>query len=329
MNVKTAMARMKKQTKLIDETETEHKMNSHRPNNNVAKVERGLQHFIDHFEPGRDLLWKVLVVVILYSALVCFVDNHNLQGAKLNDANAVISVSAIVGILLIFRNNSAYDRWWEGRKLWGQLVNESRNLAIKTYSYAKNLPDTERQRFGLLISQFAYTLKDHLRQKRDGQILELLSVTDKKQHIPLAVTQQIYDHLKQWRSAGYIDEWEQLQINEHAKTLMDICGACERILKSPIVGSYKLLLWFGLTLNVLCLPWFLVPSFHWMTVAIMAVSSYLIFGLELLAEEVERPFDDMPNDLPLESICETIRTSVEEIFELELRNESAEKSLLN
>jgi len=108
-----------------------------------------------------------------------------------------------------------------------------------------------------------------------------------------------------------------LQLDTHAKALMDICGACERIVKSPISASYKLLLWFRLILNIGCLPWLLAPVFHWLVPLIVLVSGYFLFGLEMLAEEVERPFDDLPNDLPLDAICLTINTSMIEILENE------------
>lgn len=274
--------------------------------------------FVDHFNPGRFLLWKINSAVVVYTAIVCFVDNHDIKGTKLVELNGAMLLSAVVGLLLIFRNNSAYERWWEARKLWGQLVNESRNLAIKTRTYAETLSETQRLQFAKLIANFALSLKEHLRCQRDPSILTALSISDKNQHIPSAIAQEIYRSLKSWRKEEVIDQWEQLQLDLHAKTLMDICGSTERILKSPIAGSYKLLLWLGLLLNVACLPWFLVPSFHWWSMPMMLISSYFIFGVELLAEEVERPFDPLPNDLPLEAICETIKQSVEESLEVKL-----------
>lgn len=275
-----------------------------------------LGHFIDHFNPGRFLLWKINFAVVTYTALVCLIDNHDIKGTKFVELNGAMLLSAVIGLLLIFRNSSAYERWWEARKLWGQLVNESRNLAIKTRCYADSLNELQRLEFAKLISGFAFALMEHLRCQRDPGLLPSLSIPEKNQHIPSAIAQEVYRKLKIWRKEGIIDQWEQLQLDLHAKTLMDICGSTERILKSPIAGSYKLLLWLGLILNVACLPWFLVPSFHWWSIPMMLISSYFIFGVELLAEEVERPFDPLPNDLPLEAICATIEQSVEESLEV-------------
>ena len=272
--------------------------------------------FINHCVPGRLLLWRLLFVVGLYTTCVCLIDLHGFPATKTIETNAAISISAVLGLLLIFRNNSAYERWWEARKLWGQLVNESRNLAIKTRSYAEDLSETERVEFANLITGFATALKNQLRGVRDEQMLSALTIPPDTAHPPSAIALQIYRRLKRWRNEGFIDQWEQLQLDLHAKTLMDICGGAERILKSPIASSYKILLRLGLILNASLLPWFIVPMFHCWSIAIMLVSSYFVFGLELLAEEVERPFDDLPNDLPLDEICQTIKTSAKESLEI-------------
>lgn len=280
----------------------------------IGFYERAKQ-FVDHFNPGRFLLWKILIFIGLYTVFVCWIDVHLLPVSKLLEANAAISISAVIGLLLIFRNNSANERWWEGRKLWGQLVNESRNLAIKSRSYGLTLSDKQRNEFAALIAGFATTLKEQLRGKRDLRTLNNLSIKE-CEHPPSAIALEIYKRLKCWRAEGIIDQWEQLQLDQHARMLMDICGGTERIQKSPIAGSYKMLLWLGLVLNVFFVPWFIVATFHWLSVPIMLVSSYFLFGLELLAEEIERPFDDLPNDLPLDAICQTIKESVEVTMEV-------------
>jgi putative membrane protein len=95
---------------------------------------------------------------------------------------------------------------------------------------------------------------------------------------------------------------------------MDICGACERIQKTPIARTYKEMIWCGLGLYTLILPWLLVPTIDVWTLPIVFVSSYFIYTLELLAEEVEEPFGTNPNDLPLDTICKTIEDSVRQAF---------------
>lgn len=292
------------------------------PTHEVGKTR--FQLLSSHLRPGGNLLWNLLAAVGAYTVLICWIDRHEFPAANIIQTNAAISMSAVLGLLLIFRTNSAYDRWWEGRKLWGQLVNDSRNLAIKTRGYADELPQEERAEFSHLIASFAVALKDHLR----GTCELSVEATD---HCPSAIALQIYKRVKKWRKEKIIDEWEMLQLDPHARSLMDICGGTERIAKSPIAGSYKTLLWLGLSLNALILPWIIVPLFHWWSLPIILVSSYFVFGLELLAEEVERPFDNTVNDLPLDAICKTIADSVQQSLELECEtdaNPSAQLSVV-
>lgn len=269
---------------------------------------------VEHSVPGGFKLLLIVASSILYSTVVCIIDLHSVPSTQAYQTTAALSVSAVFGLLLIFRNNSAYERWWEARKLWGQLTNDSRNLAIKIDAFATNLSQQDRQELAELIASFAEALKHHLRGSRDLEALMKLQINDYDQHVPAAIAADLYKRLKNMQSTGAISELEQLQIDSHARSLMDICGANERILKSPITTSYKLLLWFGLLLNLGCLPWLLAPIFHWLTLIVVIVSSYFTFGLEMLAEEVERPFDDAVNDLPLDQICAAIRCSSFELL---------------
>lgn len=275
-------------------------------NDSVWKM---IGRFFSYLSPGRHQLWILMMCIAAYTCFVCWWDDHGFPAKKILDASTSLSATAVIGLLLIFRNNSAYDRWWEARKLWGHLVNESRNLSIKVSAYA-NLNAEERATFGRLLAGFAPVLRDHLRGKRDQSFLSELGVKPEVAHAPQEIAAFIYKDLKQWRERGVIDQFEQLQLDLHAKALMDVCGASERILNSPISGSYKVLLSLGLTINVLLLPWLLVPDFDWYTVPFMILSNFFVMALEMLAEEVERPFDETPNDLPLDSICLNIKKSV-------------------
>lgn len=274
------------------------------------------------FMPGGWQLIGVLGLSVIYSSIVCFIDLHAVPSTQTFQTTAALSVSVVFGLLLIFRNNSAYERWWEGRKLWGQLVNDSRNLAIKIASYGSDLPPSERAEFAELIAAFAESLKFHLRKQRDVDTIIRLRLPEDADHIPSIIAFNIYKKLKVWRKQNYLNDWEQMQVDVHARALMDVCGATERIQNSPIAASYKLLLWIMLLINLACVPWLLVPMFHAGTVIIMLVSCYLMFGLEMLAEEVERPFDNSVNDLPLDQFCANIRASVFQILSTELNTKN-------
>lgn len=257
-----------------------------------------------------------MLVILAYSLAVQYTDDHGFPARKLLDADAALMSSVVMGVLLVFRTNSAYDRWWEARKIWGQLVNDLRNLAIKSYEYA--MPDSEEgARYSRLVASFPFALKDHLRgeEVENAPYREFVGQAD---NVPLEIARLIYRQLHDWRKSNQLDGLELLQVDRHSRSLMDALGASERILKSPISGSYKFLIWVGLSSYFIFLPWLLVPTLdNWSVFAVLP-SAYFVIALELLAEEVEQPFGYDANDLPLDTICQTIEKSVTEVFQGEL-----------
>jgi ion channel-forming bestrophin family protein len=266
--------------------------------------------FLKFLLPGGRVMVLALLFAIIYTGFAIWWDDQLFPVKKLTEATSGLFSSAAMGILLVFRINSAYDRWWEGRKLWGQLVNDSRNLSIKINQLLAP-EDHCRQRIAQLLMQYPGILRDHLREllkvkaREDGSTL----------HNPLQTASAIYQNLIELKRDGRIDGFELLQLDPHARGLMDICGGCERIIRSPISGSFKLLIWAALVLYLILLPWMLVPVFDLWSPLLVFLSAYFVLAIELLAEDIERPFGLSPNDIPLDAICTNIRQSVQEIFE--------------
>lgn len=227
----------------------------------------------------------------------------------------------VLGVLLVFRTNSAYERWWEGRKLWGQLVNDSRNLCMKVRSLVK-IGFGQKVQFAELTISFAYALKHHLRGTIPteplpgvGNVADLDPVEAK--HLPLYIAKQIYDLIGGWHERGTIDSTTLLVLDAHARSLMDICGACERIKSSPIAVSYRAFMRQGIMLNLLAWPWYLTQLFSvWWTVPPMLIGAYFMIGIELIAEDIEEPFGKDEDDLPLDDICANIKATVSSIFHI-------------
>jgi len=269
-------------------------------------------HFV---APGGRFFWLINALILAYSLAVQYFDDHGFPAKKLIEADAALATSAIMGLLLVFRTNSAYDRWWEARKLWGSLVNDMRNLSVKAREFA-DLTDAECAQFGSLLVGFSYGLKDHLRGIEKFSYLPPNLRDEKKSacHLPLAVSQMVYRSIHQWNKEGRLTDIEMLQIDRHARALMDICGGCERIKKSPIAGSYKFILWSGLGLYFVMLPWLLVPTVDNYAVFLVLPGAYFVTALEFLAEEVEEPFGTHANDLPLDDICKTIEASISDVL---------------
>jgi putative membrane protein len=223
----------------------------------------------------------------------------------------------VLGILLVFRTNTAYERWSEGRKLWGQLVNDSRNFAFKIRSFVP-APEHERIRMGQLVISFAYALKHHLRNTLPSEPLPGLGrSTHEIKNLPVHVCGNIFDMLKVWKKAGYLDTLTLIQLDQHIRAFMDICGACERIKNSPIAVSYRAFMRQGIMLNLLIAPMCLTTEFSliWCMPMIL-VGSYFLIGLELIAEDIEEPFGKEGDDLPLDTICATIRVTISDILSL-------------
>lgn len=263
--------------------------------------------------PGGHYFWKLMAAVMSYASLILWFDDNYLPKKLILEAGGGMIISAIMGLLLAFRTNSAYDRWWEGRKLWGQLTNDTRNLCLKAEAFL-SVDEYEQNKLHDLLIVFPYALKNHLRGLGpDAETLNIVPEVQFVQHVPLHIAQKIFALISGWKASNLVTGFELIVVDPHVRALMDVCGACERILKSPISGTYKQLLWIGLVGYLLLLPWLLVPTFDLWSLPLVFLTAYFIFALELLAEEVEEPFGSDINDLPLDALCQGMKKSIEQV----------------
>ncbi len=267
-----------------------------------------------HSTPIAARIWGVVALSTTYAAFVCWIEYTFFDEFVELGSQLFAVMGLVLGTLLVFRTNTSYDRWWEGRKLWGQLVNDSRNLAIKVETCVQ-AEEAEKDQLGQWLIDFAYALKGHL---RGGiQLAELPGFeanTDRPKHVPAYLSEKIYDQLERWRQAEQIGGFELLFLDQHATSLMNVCGACERIQKSPISISYRWFIRQSIAIYLITLPWGLVKDFDWWTIPVMALITYFMLGVEMIAEEIEDPFGDHEDDLKLDEICHVIERSVREIM---------------
>lgn len=267
-----------------------------------------------HNTPIFGRIWLIVASLGVYSAAVLLVDSYYLNHVKTISSELHGVLGLILGLLLVFRTNTSYDRWWEGRKLWGQLVNDSRNLAIKVQTCVRAAA-IEKHQLGNWLIDFAYALKGHL---RGGIQLNKLpgfeNATERPQHVPAYVAGRIYDQLERWRQANQLGGFELWFLDQHAGSLMVVCGACERIQKTPISISYRWYIRQSIAIYLITLPWGLLEVFGNWTIPAMVMLSYFMIGVELIAEEIEDPFGHGEDDLLLDDICHTIEKSVHEIM---------------
>lgn len=264
-------------------------------------------------------LFPLIVAIAAYSGLIAWLETSvwslGRESPVKNLSLIHSTLGLVISLLLVFRTNTAYDRWWEGRKIWGGLVNASRNLAVKLHHLA---PD-DRGHFAALIPNFAAVLRNHLRG--DGIPSDLLSAegcrgTDLEgvHHGPSFVVGRIAGRLYQLERSGSLRPEHLIPLSQDLNVFLDAAGACERIRKTPIPFSYSVFLKKFIFLYVMTLPFaYVFPLGYWVIPVVSAIF-YVLASLELIAEEIEDPFGKDSNDLPLESICETIRESVSEIL---------------
>ena len=229
-------------------------------------------------------------------------------------AESTVVNGLALGFLIGFRNNHAYDRWWEARKLWGQLVNENRTLCLKVRSMI-GIDQADRDRIGQLVIAFAESLKDHLRRPNGlGETPGRFESKGDWAHEPSRVAAELVDTVIRWQRQGHLDGWGVLWLDNQLKCLMDICGACERIRTTPLSSSYRALLRHGIALYLVIAPFYLIEDTGIYGFPMFVLAAYFLLGIELVAEEIEEPFGPGGDNLPLERYCATIATSVHEIL---------------
>jgi ion channel-forming bestrophin family protein len=270
-------------------------------------------------------LMPLLIGIAAYSAFIAVLEQ---EVFKLSDNSHVKNIPLMhslmgfaISMLLVFRTNTAYDRWWEGRKLWGALVNNSRNLAIKLSAILKEDDKNNRTFFSTSIPFFAFSLKNHLQQESTklalfdlddhGHILEKI---DQGKHIPNQVAAQLFNRVYHLHQQGKITGDELIILNEELKSFTDICGACERIKNTPIPFSYSVFIKKFIFIYVMTLPFGYVFSMGYYVIPVVTFVFYVLASLELVAEEIEDPFGSDANDLPMEKIASNIKKHVHEIL---------------
>ena len=264
-----------------------------------------------HSTPIFGRIWMTVAALAVYAALVELLAVYvNLEVTAVG-AQFQGFLGLVLGLLLAFRTNTSYDRWWEGRRLWGQLINDCRNLAIKVQTCVR-ANEEDKQRVGRWLIDFAFALKEHLRG--NARLADLPGfhgfAEDEPQHVPAFISARIYQQFETWRQNDQLGGFELLFLDHHAAALMNVCGACERIQRSPISLSYRWFIRQSIAIYILALPWGLVQSFGWWTVPTVAMLAYFMIGVEMIAEAVEDPFGVDEDDIMLDDLCRNIERSV-------------------
>jgi putative membrane protein len=231
-----------------------------------------------------------------------------------------------IAIFLGFRNTAAYDRFWEGRKLWGEVLLRSRSLSRQCRSLIAD-PEPARAALGLTDVRvrmvlraiaFAHALRHLLRDETDADAFQTLLAAPERDGIrqasnkPDYLMQRMGEDLSLCLQEGRLDPCLVASIDTTLSALSAAAASCERIKNTPIPFSYTLLLHRTAYLYCFLLPFGLVDSIGFMTPFVVAIVAYTFFGLDALGDEIEEPFGTDANDLPLNAICRTIEINLRE-----------------
>ncbi len=267
----------------------------------------------------RQMLW-VLILFASFCGIVVFLELRYEEVYAFSNTIQIHSLLGfVIGLLLVFRTNTAYERWWEGRKNWGALVNNSRNFAIKINAMLPSSDTESRKLYRALIPNYVYAMKEHLRkgvklEELEDNKFQSNKELEKFKHIPNQIAQAMYLRLHQVYKEGKISGDQLITIDRELNAFTDIIGACERIKKTPIPFSYNLFLKKFIFAYTLTLPFGLAYEMHYWTIPICTFILYIFGSLELLAEEIEDPFGTDANDLNTDGISSTIKENVREIL---------------
>ncbi|AKD55789.1 bestrophin family protein [Spirosoma radiotolerans] len=272
-----------------------------------------------HFQTSYviQVLLRRVAFVAAYGSLITLIDQNWIDIEVPIDGTFFSLLGILLSLLLVFRTNTAYDRFWEGRRQWGMLVNYSRNMAVLLDSL---LPDDDRANrlfFARTLANFALILKGHLRTGISVDELEETEAGDREtllqaKHVPSRTAALLMRRLQALKREHVISEGDMITMRSYHQALLDITGSCERIKNTPIPFSYSFFIKLFITLYLLLMPLVLVETYQYFTIVAITFAGYALLGVEMIGDEIEEPFGIDCNDLPLNQIAQTIRRNMHE-----------------
>ncbi|MDO5616677.1 MAG: bestrophin family protein, partial [Cruoricaptor ignavus] len=262
-----------------------------------------------------------ILAMAVYSFLIFYLE---IEYLKLTEKSVIKNLGLfntllgfVLSLLLVFRTNTAYDRWWEGRKLWGKLVNDSRNFAIKINGILSENDVENREFFKSHIAFFPHALSRHLTKDSTKMALDRDYTEVEKRirhHAPLEIANMLGKRIAKLHKEKKISGEELVFLDAQLSGFLDVCGGCERIKNTPIPFSYSSFVKKFIMIYVLMLPIAYVVVIGWMMIPMTVFVFYVLMSLEIIAEEIEDPFNNDENDLPTEKMAQNIEKNVDLIF---------------
>jgi len=263
---------------------------------------------IDAFQLTRVLFRAALLSLLagVYTCAVILIERRTEADVPDLPGPLVAALIFVASLLLGFRTNRAYERWWEARTLWGRLISVSRNLAVKVRGLIQPSAEEKAEVLRLTVD-YGRRLRDHLSGGAAGDAAG-------QGHIPSSIVTQLYAVLNRWKKWGLVSDAELLILDRELREFLEVCGGCERIKNTPTAISWRRFVRQVTAIYLFILPWGLPDAFGFWNVPLMVLIAYLVIGVEAIAHYVEEPFGDTEDHLDLEAICSSIERSCSEIL---------------
>lgn len=267
------------------------------------------------------LIWQWLLFYLFLCVAVCIA--YNYFDRNISVSNTELSMLGIaLSILMGFRVSSAYERWWEARKIWGSVVNNSRSFARQVISFT-NFSTIERELLENLVYRhiaFVYAMVSRLRQQDASPLIKPLLYDDefeqicRKGHIPnLLLLHNLYA-IKSLNKDGHITDYELMRLDETIYQLTDNLGAAERIKNTPFPVPYSYFTWMLVHLFAILIPFGMVDAFGWYTIPAAMCAIFIFLVIEQIAIEIQDPFSNRENDIPITAISQNIEIDLKEML---------------
>ncbi|MEC4813732.1 MAG: bestrophin family ion channel [Scytonema sp. PMC 1069.18] len=266
---------------------------------------------------------KYQLAVSMFIALIITVIYENGYTGLSQPTLAGLIPGIVLGLLLVFRTNTAYERFWEGWQIAGMTIFTGRNLSRQMWMniIVKNSEEQqEKVAYLRLIAAFFVAMTQHLRRKRVDDNLKVLLIQEhylelkNVSNMPLKITQWIGAYLTKQYTHQHIDSFQFAALNRLLDQLVECLSRCERILNAPMPRAYSMHLRHLLILYCFALPFQMVKDLHWWTVPVVGVVAFALFGIEAIGLEIENPFGHDANDIPLDNLCRKLHNDIEELI---------------
>ncbi len=279
-----------------------------------------IRHF--HTTNTIKLLFGRVALVGLYVTIVAVAEFKYINLSFKVEREYFSFLGILLSLLLVFRTNTAYDRFYEGRILWGQLVNHSRNMAVLLNGILPKHDALNRLFYARLLSNFAIALEGHLREGVQFEKLEpvdgLMKDLEQAEHIPGRIAALLHEGLEDLQRKQQLIPVHLLTLQPHQQALLDICGGCERIRKTPIPFSYSFFIKGFITIFILLIPFVLMDTYRYFVIPLTMFGAYALLGVEMIGDEIEDPFQKESNHLPLSQLSNSIRVNVHALLSVPL-----------